>query len=125
MHCKHSKLFTFQYVSINTHRQTRKQSSQTYLHSNMFLLIQRTKFLTNILEINLHSNMFLLIPAVEQAKKLVQQNLHSNMFLLILPCIKSKTLGNADLHSNMFLLIPISSELSLMKKHIYIPICFY
>ena len=56
------KIFTFQYVSINTQQRFQRLATKMHLHSNMFLLIQKRENLLPILEQNLHSNMFLLIP---------------------------------------------------------------
>ena len=119
--------FTFQYVSINTASPQTLALPQTYLHSNMFLLIPTDgvpydlfvkKFTFQYVSINtasqmldlaphhhLHSNMFLLIPQADNTSEQLDENLHSNMFLLIpLPPLQSNPVC-IYLHSNMFLLI--------------------
>ena len=55
--------FTFQYVSINTgFTGLFPMFFNSYLHSNMFLLIPTSFFLLKKGGLHLHSNMFLLIP---------------------------------------------------------------
>ena len=55
------KLFTFQYVSINTRSRRILYTGRYTLHSNMFLLIRVCTLTVNGTEVTLHSNMFLLI----------------------------------------------------------------
>ena len=55
------KLFTFQYVSINTKRLQHLPWCHITLHSNMFLLIPKTNAEKMVAKYTLHSNMFLLI----------------------------------------------------------------
>ena len=96
-------VFTFQYVSINTLTHRSLLLMISYLHSNMFLLIQIVSKISKVLSKHLHSNMFLLIPAIDVSEENLQMHLHSNMFLLILT--KSVSITN--------------------RRQIYIPICFY
>ena len=77
--------FTFQYVSINTKRLLGPSMDWgESLHSNMFLLIQKTNFSEKRDHFPLHSNMFLLILLEKVKSGWTLTTLHSNMFLLIL-----------------------------------------
>ena len=76
--------FTFQYVSINTSHDDQVAHGDTYLHSNMFLLIPAAgssqgtwniTFTFQYVSINT-------VPVFHTWKP--ERNLHSNMFLLIL-----------------------------------------
>ncbi len=77
------KTFTFQYVSINTKRLQHLPWCHITLHSNMFLLIPKTNAEKMVAKYTLHSNMFLLIQADRIRIEALIKALHSNMFLLI------------------------------------------
>ena len=98
-----SEQFTFQYVSIISVTEHKYKNAYVNLHSNMFLLFQRSRPDSISGEINLHSNMFLLFPTRWVRFPYTLLHLHSNMFLLFQK-IKLKDWDNA---------------------YIYIPICFY
>ena len=59
--CNELYRFTFHNVSINTQSRIVQSSHVYYLHSTMFLLIQRPVIPTMRTHRNLHSTMFLLI----------------------------------------------------------------
>ncbi len=97
-------VFTFQYVSINTLTHRSLLLMISYLHSNMFLLIQIVSKISKVLSKHLHSNMFLLIP-----KRL---NFHTK--------ITSKfTFQYVSINTDG------SSKIFCINIPIYIPICFY
>ena len=69
--CCLAATFTFQYVSINTALDWSVPPLYLPLHSNMFLLIQRSRPDSISGEITLHSNMFLLILQSPQCQRLL------------------------------------------------------
>ena len=117
--------FTFQYVSINTSSSALSFDYLWSLHSNMFLLILFAGFRLLPFFLSLHSNMFLLIRSLFLRRYRVGLALHSNMFLLIRKSSIWAYNRLSTLHSNMFLLIPAWMKFSVIRKLLYIPICFY
>ena len=95
--------FTFQYVSINTIIPVDNFWSQSYLHSNMFLLIQYPGYSV--------STMYFVFTfqyvSINTARR------------------PDQFLGIRNLHSNMFLLIRKFGYNVVADVCIYIPICFY
>ena len=96
--------FTFQYVSINTEIYTPKWIKNIPLHSNMFLLIRMPGSPSYKKYRTLHSNMFLLIRRLEEydrrAVHFTFQYVSINTMELLMQYVMYM-----PLHSNMFLLI--------------------